>query len=61
MTSSPWVQTEFFKERGQWMDGGVTPAPGMIIFFDWKGAGTFPDHVAIVEYVADGYVHILKC
>ncbi|MBR3241114.1 MAG: CHAP domain-containing protein [Parasporobacterium sp.] len=59
MTSSPWVQTEFFKEKNRWMDGGVTPNPGMVIFFDWYGNG-LPDHVGFVEYVEDGVVHTVE-
>ena len=27
---------QWFKDRGQWMDGSAEPAPGMIIFFDWN-------------------------
>jgi hypothetical protein len=40
----------WFKERGQWRDGGYTPNPGDIIFFDWEGDGV-SDHVGIVERV----------
>ena len=25
----------WFKERGQWLDGSAEPSPGMIIFYDW--------------------------
>ena len=41
------------------MDGSGTPSPGMIIFFDWYHAD-FADHVGIVEYVEDGYVHTIE-
>jgi hypothetical protein len=40
----------WFKDRGQWRDGGYTPSPGDIIFFDWEGDGV-SDHVGIVERV----------
>ncbi|MDR1321147.1 MAG: CHAP domain-containing protein [Gracilibacteraceae bacterium] len=40
----------WFKERGRWRDGGYTPNPGDIIFFDWEGDGV-SDHVGIVERV----------
>lgn len=49
----------WFKERGQWQDGGYTPAPGEIIFFDWGGDGS-ADHVGIVESVADGRVNTIE-
>ena len=49
----------WFKERGQWQDGGYTPAPGEIIFFDWGGDGS-ADHVGIVESVADGSVNTIE-
>jgi hypothetical protein len=38
----------WFKDRGQWRDGGYTPSPGDIIFFDWEG-DSVSDHVGIVE------------
>lgn len=59
MTSSPWVQTEFFKDRNQWSDGSITPVTGMVIFFDWSGNG-LPDHVGFVEYVENGTVHTVE-
>lgn len=30
---------QWFKDRGQWIDGSAEPVPGMIIFFDWDSAG----------------------
>ncbi len=57
----------WFQDRGQWADGNATPVPGMIIFFDWDSpngsAGPqdgVTDHVGIVEYVEDGYVHTIE-
>lgn len=41
------------------MDGSGTPAPGMIIFFDWYNAD-FADHVGIVEKVEDGYIYTIE-
>lgn len=49
----------WFKARGQWQDGGYTPAPGEIIFFDWGGDGS-ADHVGIVESVTDGTVNTIE-
>ncbi len=53
---------EWFKARGQWLDGAETPAPGMIIFFDWASDGLDgkADHVGIVEKVEDGRVHTIE-
>lgn len=50
----PW-----FKERGQWQDGGYTPSPGDIIFFDWEGDGS-SDHVGIVERVEGDRVYTIE-
>ena len=30
----------WFKDRGQWADNDIEPAPGMIIFFDWDNKGS---------------------
>ena len=35
---NPFVQ--WFKDRGQWLDGSAEPVPGMIIFFDWDNKGS---------------------
>lgn len=58
---------EWFKERDQWLDGSVTPAPGMIIFYDWDDPGEEPgpqdgisDHVGIVEKVEGGYIYTIE-
>ncbi|MBR3245667.1 MAG: CHAP domain-containing protein [Parasporobacterium sp.] len=58
-TGYPPGQVDFFQNEGHWMDGSGTPSPGMIIFFDWYHAD-FADHVGIVEYVEDGYVHTIE-
>ena len=52
----------WFKKRGQWLDGSTTPAPGMVIFFDWASDGLDgkADHVGIVEKVEDGKVHTIE-
>ena len=57
----------WFRERGQWADGSVEPAPGMIVFFDWddpSGASGpqdgLSDHTGIVEKVEDGYVYTVE-
>jgi len=52
----PW-----FKALDLWQDNGsgYIPKPGDIIFFDWEVDGE-SDHVGIVEYVEDGYVHTIE-
>lgn len=50
----PW-----FRERGQWQDGGYTPALGDLIYFDWDGDGS-ADHVGIVEKAEYGMVHTVE-
>ena len=60
VTGSNW-----FIDRGQWMDGSGTPNPGDIIFFDWddpdtNGQDGSADHVGIVEKVEGGYVYTIE-
>ncbi len=52
----------WFKKRGQWLDGSATPAPGMVIFFDWASDGldSNVDHVGIVEKVDNGRVYTIE-
>ena len=57
----------WYKERGQWIDGNEEPLPGMIIFYDWDDPdGEFgpqdgkPDHTGIVEKVLDGVVWTIE-
>lgn len=59
LTSSPWVQMEFFRERGQWVEAGAAPSPGMIVFYDYYGNG-LPDHIGIIERVEDGTVYSVE-
>ncbi len=54
---------QWFKDRGQWLDGSEEPLPGMIIFFDWDSPNGssgpqdgLSDHTGIVEKVEDGRV-----
>lgn len=51
--------SQWFKDRGQWMDNSADPAPGTIIFFDWEGDGE-PDHVGIVEKCENGFVYTIE-
>ena len=51
--------SQWFKDRGQWQDGGFTPEAGQIIFFDWEGDGE-TDHVGIVERVENGTVYTVE-
>lgn len=52
----------WFKERGQWLDNSVEPAPGMIIFFDWASGGQdgLSDHTGIVQKVENGRVYTVE-
>lgn len=57
---------QWFKDRGQWLDGSAEPAPSMIIFFDWNNKGSSgpqdgqSDHVGIVEKVENGIVYTVE-
>ena len=52
----------WFKERGQWLEGSAEPSPGMIIFYDWakNGLDGQADHTAIVWKVENGYVYTIE-
>lgn len=50
---------QWFKDRGQWMDGSAEPVPGMIIFFDWEGDGE-TDHTGIVQKCENGTVYTVE-
>ena len=56
----------WFKDRGQWADNDIEPAPGMIIFFDWDNKGNSgpqdgqADHVGIVQKVENGVVYTIE-
>ena len=57
---------QWFKDRGQWIDGSAEPVPGMIIFFDWdnKGSSGTQDgqsyHTGIVQKVENGIVYTVE-
>lgn len=54
---------QWFKDRGQWIDGSAEPVAGMIIFFDWddkNGQDGWSDHVGIVQKVEDGIVYTVE-
>ena len=57
---------QWFKDRGQWIDGSAEPVPGMIIFFDWDNKGSSgpqdgqSDHTGIVEKVENGIVYTVE-
>ena len=51
--------SQWFKDRGQWQDGGFTPEAGQIIFFDWESDGE-TDHVGIVERCEGGIVYTVE-
>jgi hypothetical protein len=50
---------QWFKDQGRWQNGGYTPAPGDIIFFDWENDG-ISDHVGIVERVEGEAVRTIE-
>ena len=58
---------DWFKDRGQWLDGSAEPVAGMIIFFDWDspdGASGpqdgLSDHTGIVQKVENGKVYTVE-
>lgn len=58
---------QWFKDRGQWLDGANEPTPGMIIFFDWDSPDgeSGPqdgqsDHTGIVQKVESGIVYTVE-
>ena len=57
---------QWFRNRGQWADNAIEPAPGMIIFFDWDNKGSSgpqdgqSDHVGIVQKVENGVVYTIE-
>lgn len=57
---------QWFKERGQWIDGSAEPVPGMIVFFDWDNKGSSgpqdgqSDHTGIVQKVENGIVYTVE-
>lgn len=58
---------QWFKDRGQWIDGSAEPVPGMIIFFDWDSPDGssgpqdgLSDHTGIVEKVENGIVYTVE-
>lgn len=57
---------QWFKDRGQWIDGSNEPVAGMIIFFDWDNKGSsgpqdgLSDHTGIVQKVENGIVYTVE-
>ena len=57
---------ECFKAMGRWMErDDYVPLPGDIIFYDWQDSGKgnnvgAPDHVGVVEKVADGVIAVIE-
>ena len=54
-----------FIAAGIWIeDGTIVPVPGDIICFNWDTSvqpnNGYSDHIGIVEYVANGYVHTIE-
>ena len=53
------IGIDWFKEHNQWKGKNYKPVTGDYIFFDWEGDGV-ADHIGIVDYVEDGYVHTIE-
>lgn len=58
---------QWFKDRGQWIDGSAEPVAGMIIFFDWDSPDGssgpqdgLSDHTGIVQKVENGIVYTVE-
>lgn len=57
---------QWFKDRGQWIDGSAEPVPGMIIFFDWDNKGSSgpqdgqADHTGIIQKVEGGIIYTVE-
>lgn len=51
--------SQWFKDRGLWLDRNFEPSAGQIIFFDWEGDGV-TDHVGIVERVENGTIYTVE-
>lgn len=51
--------SDWFMDRGQWMEPEETPQAGDLIFFDWEQDGG-RDHVGIVTSVIDGKVFTIE-
>lgn len=58
---------QWFKDRGQWIDGSAEPTAGMIIFFDWDSPNGssgpqdgLSDHTGIVQKVENGIVYTVE-
>ena len=57
----------WFRERDQWADHTIEPAPGMIIFFDWDDPYGFAgpqdgqaDHTGIVDRVEGNVIYTIE-
>lgn len=52
----------WFKTKGEWLDGTEEPQEGMIIFFDWASDGLDgnSDHTGIVGKVESGRVYTIE-
>lgn len=52
----------WFKSKGEWLDGAEEAHAGMIIFFDWESDGLDgnSDHTGIVEKVESGRVYTIE-
>lgn len=47
---------DWYKQRNRWTD---IPSPGSLIFYDWNSDQT-PDHIGIVESIANGLVNTIE-
>lgn len=66
---SCFYMVEGYKKLGRWVeDDSYTPAPGDVIFYDWKDGANYaatddtnaPGHVGIVEKVSGGKIGVIE-
>ena len=56
---------KWFKNKGKWLDKGIVPETGMIIFYDRRAGNGYgqdgrSDHTGIVEKVEGNYVYTIE-
>lgn len=50
---------QWFRERGRLYDRDITPAAGMVVFFDNDG-NSHPDHIGILSSCRDGVISVVE-
>ena len=49
----------YYKPMGQWIEGHIVPAPGMLIYFDWEQDGEL-NHTGVVIRTDDYWVYTIE-